>query len=185
MLLYWKVKVFTRPRWNEELSVKTWPRRFDKVSSWRDFEVYDEKNNLVLIATTNWVLIDAKKQKPARITEEMANDYGIISKSAFEEEITGKLKLPENQEKVYEYTATRRDIDSNHHVNNVMYLEFAYNAFPENMDLDFNNFEIYYKKQIKLGETVSIYLTQYEKEYIVSVKSQDGEDLHAILKFSK
>lgn len=42
MLLYWKVKTFKRPRWNTELTIKTWPRKFEKVSSWRDFEVYDE-----------------------------------------------------------------------------------------------------------------------------------------------
>lgn len=150
MLLYWKVKVFARPRWNEELTIKTWPRKFDKVSSWRDFEVYDEQENLILIATTNWVLIDAINQKPARITDDIINKYGGFNKSVFDEEPSGKLKPLENEQKIYEYTATRRDIDSNHHVNNVMYLELAYDAFPKDISLDFNNFEIYYKKQIRL-----------------------------------
>lgn len=150
MLLYWKIKVSSRPRWNEELTIKTWPRKFEKVSSWRDFEVYDENGNLVLIATTNWVLIDTNTGRPARITEDMMNKYGIVPKSVFREEITGKLKTDENEKKIYEYTAARRDIDSNHHVNNVMYLEFAYDAFPDNIELDFNNIEIYYKRQIKI-----------------------------------
>ena len=150
MILYWKIKVSSRPRWNEELTIKTWPRKFEKVSSWRDFEVYDENGNLVLIATTNWVLIDTNTGRPARITEDMMNKYGIVPKSVFREEITGKLKTDENEKKIYEYTAARRDIDSNHHVNNVMYLEFAYDAFPDNIELDFNNIEIYYKRQIKI-----------------------------------
>ena len=150
MLLYWKVSTVKRPRWNEELTIKTWPRKFEKVSSWRDFEVYDEKGELVLIATTNWVLIDAKKGRPARITEEMINEYGEISKSVFDEEPLGKLTLEENSKKIYEYTTTRRDIDSNHHVNNVVYLEFACNALPNDKSLNFDNLEIYYKKQIKL-----------------------------------
>ena len=150
MLLYWKVNVIRRPRWNEEISVKTWARKFEKVSSWRDFEVYDETENLILTATSNWVLIDAKLQRPARITEEIASKYVEVEKSVFEGELLGKLKSFENEEKIYEYTATRRDIDSNHHVNNVVYLELAYNAFPKSMSLNFDSFEIYYKKQIKL-----------------------------------
>lgn len=150
MLLYWKVKTFKRPKWNTELTIKTWPRKFERVSSWRDFEVYDDKENLILIATTEWVLIDVEKQKVAKITEKMANEYEIVSKSVFQEDIKGRLKPEENMIKTHEYTARRRDIDTNHHVNNVNYLEFAYDAFPENTKVDFNNIEIYYKKQIKL-----------------------------------
>lgn len=157
MLLYWKIKTFKRPRWNTELLIKTWPRAFEKVSSWRDFEMYDNEGNLVVIGTTQWALIDAKAGKLSKITEEMANEYGMVEKAVFEEEILGRLKPDENEKKVGEYTARRRDIDTNHHVNNINYLEFAYDVFPENVDTDFNNLEIYYKKQIKLRRN-SIYV---------------------------
>ena len=150
MLLYWKIKTIKRPHWNTELMVKTWARKFEKVSSWRDFEVYDNDGNLILIGTTQWVLIDVKKQSIAKITDKMHEEYGIFEKSVFEDEVSGKLQLEDKMEKVYEYTPTRRDIDSNHHVNNVNYLEIAYDAFTTGMNLDFENLEIYYKKQIKL-----------------------------------
>lgn len=150
MLLYWKVKTFRRPRWNTELTVKTWARKFERVSSWRDFEVYDEEGNLIIIATTEWVLIDAKKQGIAKITDKMKEEYGLIPKAVFEEEISKKIQLEENMEKICEYTTKIRDIDVNHHVNNVSYLEIAYDAFPKKARVDFENLEIYYKKQIKL-----------------------------------
>ncbi len=150
MLLYWKVKVIKRPRWNTEITIKTWAREFLKVSSWRDFEGYDSEGNLILIGTTEWVLIDAKNHSIAKIPDELKESYKVVSKKVFEEEITGKLKQEESMEKIYEYTAARRDIDANHHVNNVNYLELAYNVFPDDMNIDFDNLEIYYKKQIKL-----------------------------------
>ena len=152
-----------RPRWDTELTIKTWARRFEKVSSWRDFEVYDDEGDLVLIGTTEWVLIDAKKQSIARITEKMQEEYGIVQKSAFEEEVSGKMKVDENLKKIYEYTAKKRDIDSNHHVNNVNYLELAYDALPENINMNFENFEIYYKKQIKLRRNSSNLLLKRRK----------------------
>ena len=95
----------------------------------------------------------------------------------------GRLKSEDNMEKIYDYTARRRDIDANHHVNNVNYLELAYDAFPENLNIDFSNIEIYYKKQIKLGETVSIYGLKEKDAYIICIKSQNGDNLHAVLKF--
>lgn len=49
MLLNWKLRVYKRPRWNTEVIVKTWPRSFEKVSSWRDFEMYDNTGDLLVI----------------------------------------------------------------------------------------------------------------------------------------
>lgn len=106
--------------------------------------------NLIVKGTSEWVLIDAKKQRVSKITEDMKEEYGLVQKAAFDEEIRGKIKEPENMKKIYDYTATRRDIDANHHVNNVSYLDLAYDAFPKEIEIDFENFEIYYKKQIKL-----------------------------------
>ncbi len=184
MLLFWKVRFFKRPSWNTDLDVKTWARSFNKISSWRDFEVYDEKGEKVAIATTEWVLIDAKKQGIGRITDEIMNLYGMVEKSVFEEEPTGKLKEEENMKETYRYTAVRRDIDVNHHVNNANYLDIAYEAFPIDVEINkFENIEIYYKKQIKLGETVCCYYSNSGDTHTVSIRSQDGKNIHAILKF--
>lgn len=183
MLLYWKIQVYERPRWNTNLIIKTWPRGFSKVSSWRDFEVYNEEGKKIAIASTEWVLVDAQKRNIARITDKMIEEYDIVSKKVFTEEITGKLKEPENMEKVYEYTSKRRDIDVNHHVNNVVYLELAYDALPKDINVDFNNLEIFYKKQVKLGEELGIFYGKDENAHYVSIKSPDGKVLHAVLKF--
>ena len=43
MILYWKIKLEKRPKWDSELTVKTWVSEFTKVSSWREFEVYFEE----------------------------------------------------------------------------------------------------------------------------------------------
>ena len=129
------------------------------------------------------LLIDVKKQRPAKITDEMAQKYKLFEKSVFEEEPKGKLSEQENMQKIYEYIAVRRDIDANHHVNNVVYLELAYNALPQDIKMDLKNVEIYYKKQIKIGEEISIYAKQENNVHTVCIKSKDEKDLHAILKF--
>ncbi len=150
MLLNWKIKAIKRPRWNTEITVKTWARKFEKVASWRDFEMYDDEGSLIVIGTSKWVLIDVKNGKISKITDEMKSEYGYDAKSVFGENVTEKLKEPECMTKVLEYTPQNRDIDSNEHVNNIVYLEYAYDALPKEMVMDYENIEIFYKKQIRL-----------------------------------
>lgn len=49
MILNWKVKIMDRPHWDSEVKVETWARKFDKVSSWRDFEMYNSEGKLIAI----------------------------------------------------------------------------------------------------------------------------------------
>ena len=184
MLLYWKIKVFKRPRWNTEVIVNTWARKYNKLSTWRDFEMTDENGDVIAIASSDWVLIDANSGKLARITEDLVNEYGLVEKAVFPDEPTGKLKEPKNMKKVYEYTSARRDIDTNNHVNNEVYLDLCADALPEGMSLEFSDIEIFYKKQIKLKETVSMFYSNEEGINTVCIKSEDGSALHAILRFS-
>lgn len=124
--------------------------------------MYDDDGNVIALGTSLWALIEANTMKLKKLTEEIENKYGIVNKSSFEEELTGKLTEDEDMEKVYEYKTVRRDIDVNHHVNNVNYLEIACNAIPMDIDVDFENVEIQYKKQIKIRRD-SIHLCKKAK----------------------
>ena len=185
MVLHWKLQIFKTPSWHSEILVKTWPRTFNKIFSCRDFEVYDKDNNLVAIASSKWVLIDIEKHSICRISPEMANAYGIVDNSVFDIEVNNKGNEPKNSTYVYDYTIKRRDIDTNHHVNNLYYLDFAYDALPENIwDKQFNNLEIIYKKQIKLGDTIKCFYTydEIKNHHIVTIKSEDLQTVHSIVK---
>ena len=48
ILLSWKIKVIERPKFSDNLKVKTWSRLIDKFYAYRDFEVYDENNTFKL-----------------------------------------------------------------------------------------------------------------------------------------
>lgn len=185
MILSWKVEIYKRPRWNTNLTVRTWGRAFRRASTWRDYEVFDDSTGeRIAKATSEWILMNAREKSIGRITEEMMQDYGIVEKNVFEEQFTGKLNEVENMKKMCEYKVVRRDIDINHHVNNIMYLEIVYSALPHDIKPNFNNIEIYYKKQVKLGNIVSCFYAKEGEEHIISIKSQDEKTLHAILKFS-
>ena len=53
-----------------------------------------------------------------------------------------------------EYTILKRDLDSNSHVNNLNYIDFAYEVLPSNIDI--KELEISYLKESKLDDKLEI-----------------------------
>ena len=68
ILLDWKVKVIKRPIYAEELKVKTWGRSCQRAYTYRDFEIYNSKGELAVIATSKWAMIDIDKKGIIRIS---------------------------------------------------------------------------------------------------------------------
>lgn len=186
LLLNWKVKIFIHPHCNEELIVKTWPRTFDRLYSYRDFEVYDKESNLVAIASSKWFPIDTETKRIRKITPEISEAYGEpVTNSVFDEPFKNKITVPEDLKLNFTYTTQRRDIDTNGHVNNLNYIDYALETLDEDIfnNTTFTNLEIVYKKEIKLKENIKCYYTFEDNKHIVTIKSEDDSTIHAIVKF--
>lgn len=185
VIMNWKLKVFFRPAWNTKLVIKTWSRPIEKLYFYRDFEMYDEYNTLVAIASSRWLLINTETHAIQRALPDMNEKYESMDKLVFDTPMIEKLKEPENSEVTFEYTIQRRDIDTNHHVNNLHYLEYAYEALPEDVfsDNDFKNVEIMYKHEAKYTDTIiGLYSKTESDEHIVTIKGKETGMLHAIIK---
>lgn len=185
LILNWKLKVFSRPKWNTNLTIKTWTRSKNPLFSYRDLEIYDDENNIVAIATSKWILFDVNKKAITKLPQEVQESFNCIDKSVFSEKIKEKLKEPESSKLILKYKIQRRDIDTNHHVNNLNYLDYAYEALPEGVysNMNFSNIEIMYKHEAKLGDTLSIFYSHTEDdEYVVTIKDKDADIIHAIVR---
>ena len=182
ILLDWKFKVIERPIYGQTIKVKTWSRKMEKCCAYRDFEIYDEKENKLAIATTKWVLLDADTRRIKRISDEMSGKYqSEPERSVFKEDIE-KLHELENQETSMNLKIRRTDIDINNHVNNLNYLDLAYEILPEEVYKDdLKNVRISYKNQTEPGEIVNITYTKQYGKNIITIKTADNKQLHAIV----
>lgn len=188
ILLNWKVRVLKRPIYGEKIFIKTWARNSEKFYTYRDFEVLDMNNNTLAIATTKWLLLDAKTMEIKKISEELISKYHPENTSVFEGEVEiGKIAVPKEYFSLLTYKVQRKDIDINNHMHNVYYLDLAYETLPDDIyyNYEFNNFEIMYKKEIKLGETVKCFYSNIEDIHYVIIKSEDEKTLHSVIKFTK
>ena len=183
ILLDWKLKVIKRPTYGQVLTVNTWGKGMNKFFTYRDYEIYDNNNNLCAIATSKWALIDTEKGKMSRLTENIINAYKPEKKTVFEENSLDKVKIPEEFSNTIKYEVIRKDIDINKHMHNLYYLDLAYEALPDEIynKRPFDYVRITYKKEIKLGEKVNCKYVEQDGKYVIVIKSEDETVIHAIV----
>ena len=185
LLLGWKLEVISRPQVEDMVHVKTWSRKIEKYYSYRDFEVYDEQGKLLAIATSQWILIDTKLHKVTKINDAIINSYDLEKNQAvFNEEKMDRLKIPDDYDSIIDYKLIRRDIDIYNHMHNLYYLDLAYEALPEsvyNNTNEFNNVRITYKREIKCGTEVKCMYKFQEGKHVVVIRGKDGNILHSII----
>lgn len=186
VILNWKVQIFKRPKYLDKVTVKTWAREKTKIYSYRDYEIYDKNNNLLIIATSKWIFLDTEKSSILKIEDSFYDKYKPENKSVFNIIDIPKLTEPQNSVPTFEYTVRRFDIDINGHMHNTNYLNLAYEALPEKIYRNqlFNNIEILYKKELKLNDTVKFLYSEESGTHIITIKSLDDKILHTIIKLS-
>lgn len=182
MVLGWKIKILSRPQYGERLKVVTWARMTDKITTHRDFKVYNEKEELVAVASSKWALYNVDKglcKSDSLITD----CYSPETECVFEEGKLKKLSEPSDYEKSLSVTVCRRDIDVNRHVHNLNYLDYAYEVIPDSLFLnEADNVEITYKAQAKLGEELEILYSHADGEYTAVIKKKSDDTTSAIVK---
>ncbi len=185
VLLHWKMKVLKRISYGDTIHVKTWSRGAIRACCYRDYEIYNQNHELCVIGTSKWTLIHLEKGL-MRITNELLEKYQTEEKAVFENFTFEKLKEPEDSKLTFTYTVQRRDIDINHHMHNLCYLDLAYEALPQDIfeNNSFANVEIMYKSGAYLGDTIKCFYAMKNKEHFITIKSQDERTLHAIIKLS-
>ena len=185
--LNWRVKILRRLVYGEEVTIKTWARDATKITTLRDFEVIDKDSKTVCIATTKWTLTNIDTKGITKITEDMISKYNPDTKIIMPDFEFKKLKEPENFTNEYVYTTQRRDIDVNKHVHNLNYLDFAYEALPEEiyeetLSNDFNSIEIMYKNAVRFGDTSKCLYSFSDGIHTVVIKNANNNTLNAIVK---
>ena len=127
VLLGWKVKILKRPMYGDKLHIVTWARDTEKFSTYRDYEVYNQDNELVIIGTSKWVLIDTTTGRLRPIPEEIIKLYNPDTKTVFpsEEALLSKLTDSEHYDTVCTCAVGRSQIDLNNHMHNLYYLDMA------------------------------------------------------------
>ncbi len=179
VLAGWRLELRERPIWNTPLSVHTWPRTMEGLYSNRDFLLY-AGDALIARATSRWLLLSIQTQHPIRIPPKIRALYERLPRAVFEGEMPGNGRSDPEAREACVLTAGRRDLDTNGHVNNLHYLDYALEAVPEEVYRHLpDTVEILFRRQILEGTRVRcLYSLTEDGRHQVELASDGEKPVH-------
>lgn len=183
VILDWKLKIISRPKYGEEIVVQTWSKLPKKYYAYRDFKVLDKEGNVLVIATSKWALIDTVLGTLKTISTEMMDNYNPEEENAFSDPEIGKQKELDTYEYTREFSVSKNYIDINKHVNNIHFLDFVYDTLPDEEfeKGEFKNLRITYKNEIKYGDKVKSFYKKRDEKCVVVLKDEEESKVYAIV----
>ena len=179
-----KVKVIKRPIYGDRVTAVTWSRGRNRLYAYRDYELKNEAGEVMAVGTSNWIPIDVRTMSVMRLTDEITDRYETEEKCSFPDDKGGRLKEPKSYSLSTEFKIGASLMDFNNHVHNTRYLDLLPEILPKELqEKEPDEFELFYKNQVRYGETVKLLYGEEKGSHYVAVKSLDESELHALIRF--
>ncbi len=169
------LEIYRLPKLDEHFFIETWPAATKLWGAIRDFFVYDTQGNVIIKVSSQWVLIDIARLRPALLSKYFP-DYQALSERAVAVDFM-KIKEPENFDREDNLKVRFDDIDINHHVNNAIYPLWASECVSGDFRLEHHpaEIELNFKKSAVYGENVLILTSQNGDETYHSIREEDKQ----------
>ncbi|MCB6974881.1 MULTISPECIES: acyl-[acyl-carrier-protein] thioesterase [Butyricimonas] len=129
MLHKLRIIVNRMPEQEEIVTLETWPSGIDRLFALRDFSMFSGKGELLIRATSEWMVIDINRRRPVRlpacVTGNAASCVDVVREIPFE---LDTKNMPEEYENSRCFTATYDNIDFNKHVTQATYVRWVTNS---------------------------------------------------------
>lgn len=155
------------PKWRDSVVLKTWHKGANRIFYLRDFLLESPEGELLISATTSWLIIDLATRRMVRNTT-LAENFDNSEMGDAIEEQAGKVMLPKGLEPelVHTHKVVWSDIDTNGHVNNVKYAVWALDAVDYDIlkEKSLKEILINYDTEVMRDQTVELYRVMAQEE---------------------
>ncbi|AEV29849.1 acyl-ACP thioesterase [Sphaerochaeta pleomorpha str. Grapes] len=178
-------------RWPETISIETWAQKPLRLHLPRVIRGVDEKKEPVFTATTFWAVLDIEHNgrpcRPGVISERIGQppeeleqynlDVDLKRRPTYEE--SGCTTLS-----VYKPTIQYLDSDSNQHINNISYLNWAMESLPDAFRnrVKVSDIDVSWIRQTFAGDTITVYTGSLDAE---AFQSETPVLFHKIVRTEK
>lgn len=168
------VKIHRLPIWGDKVTIETWPSGTTAAATIRDFKMTDGAGNILVSATSQWVLIDTNRLRPLPIAKHLPH-YDMIDERALNSDFA-KIQIPEASSSDITFPVHTDDIDLNHHVNNALYPTWALDGVPESFygKNRLTELQVTFKRPALLGDILLMKTYRGEGETISVIGTPDG-----------
>lgn len=165
----------------DDVIIKTEARGASKLYALREFEIWtSDKKKCLARVISDWFLLNLENKEilsPLKVFDKMSAVEKREDDLKFE-----KFKAPDTFDAEKDFEIRFDDIDINQHVNNSIYIAWAFEILPQEHRLAYKlkTLDMVYKKEVKFGYNV-VSKMKYDKEtnttYHVLVNKETQEDL--------
>lgn len=157
------ISVHRYPMFGETISITTQPVGFKKFYGLRKYIIKDVENNIIGEASALFFLINIQKRRPMRIQKEQYDIYGVDGDINYDISMD-KIERIDDEQYHKEFNIRYSDIDSNNHVNNVKYVEWAIEAVPLEVVNNYilKRIKVNFEKETIYGDKISASATLKE-----------------------
>lgn len=171
-----KIKIERLPILYENIKVVTWPRELAGISASREFQIFSvESNELIVSATSDWLIIDLTSRKPQRMSRFMNAEYLNPGKTVLNETFpvfNSKCQF----EELFKIQTQYSDLDLNGHVIASKYFEWLENAvFQTYGEVEIDLLQMDYLHECHINEEVSIGICPDDKSSFVGIKTKNDK----------
>lgn len=179
------VKVFRNPVYGEKIKATTQAIGFKKFYALRNYEIKDENGNIIVEGKAIFLLINLEKRRMMRVPEDLYEVYGAEEiQESFSPPKLEKL-LEHKHEEIFK--VRHSDIDSNQHVNNTKYIDWALESVPEEIISNYKlqEIKVTFEKECKYGEKIKV-LTDIREEdnrliTLHKIENLEGKELTILI----
>ncbi len=151
-----KLSVYSLPKWEQDIRIRTWTTGTDGIIANRCWEVTNMNGDMTAKVISDWLIINEKTRKITRIDKNLINPYSLDKFS--DEDDLNKIPKIKNYKVISKIKAKNSEIDINQHVNNTNYIKWITDA--EDMSFLKSNrpadIEINYLKETLAGDEIEI-----------------------------
>ena len=162
MLMKWDVRINRLPKFGQTVRVGTRVNAIRKFLADRRFVMTDSDGNALAEAATNWLFVDTDRRRPLRVPEAQCAVFSVSSAdeaSFVSIDEVGQADPARSAMAPLSVRAGSGDIDTNSHVNNVSYIEWALDSLPQGFALERQvaRMRAQYRKELVEGTAAEVF----------------------------
>ena len=162
---------------DDVINVRTWPSTREGLFSCREFEMRDKNGDLFSIATSSWAVLNLASRRPVRL-QDCLPQYPLTAHRALDDDFASLPHFPATPDDTFRelpFLVRRGDQDSNHHVNNTVYADWALEAVPDDVAAGhLHSLEVSFRAEVLYGDSIL-------SQCVVNRSGDDAECLHRIV----
>lgn len=157
----------------EKIWIETWVEEVGDVFTSRNFNVFDERKELIAGASTSWAMIDLRSRRTEPLRERLTQDHVLHGHTAFVERTEKVPPLNPESAEVKPYRVVYSDLDIMRHVNSIRYIQWMLDLFPLGLfeELHVRQFDINYMAETNFGDEMEFRKEAREerRDYLVEI----------------